>query len=120
MGHFYSLLMCIWIIMLDVARSGDVVLAQTVICDSSDMSYQMESVCFPNTTPIMDCCIFVIHVIDMAILNNLECLCGLKDERAFFDNGLSLQDMVDFYSSSTCQGQNLRNAQIVVDACEGT
>uniref|UniRef100_A0A0E0KGY3 Bifunctional inhibitor/plant lipid transfer protein/seed storage helical domain-containing protein n=1 Tax=Oryza punctata TaxID=4537 RepID=A0A0E0KGY3_ORYPU len=96
------------------------VVAQTVHCDSRDMSFEMESVCFPNTTPNMDCCILVVHVIDMAILNNLECLCGLKDERPFFDNGLSLQDMADFYSSSTCHGQNLRNAQIVVDACEGS
>ncbi|BAS85536.1 Os03g0654200 [Oryza sativa Japonica Group] len=84
-----------------------------------DMSFEMENACFPNTMPSIDCCIFAVHVIDMAILNDLECLCGLKDERSFFDNGLSLQDMADFYSSSICQGQDLINAQVVVDACEG-
>uniref|UniRef100_A0A0E0GR65 Uncharacterized protein n=1 Tax=Oryza nivara TaxID=4536 RepID=A0A0E0GR65_ORYNI len=63
---------------------------RTGIHNHSIILDKIVSVCFPNTTPIMDCCIFVIHVIDMAILNNLECLCGLKDERAFFDNGLSL------------------------------
>lgn len=112
--------MCIWIILLDIAHSEDVVVAQTVLCDSMDMSFEMENACFPNTMPSIDCCIFAVHVIDMAILNDLECLCGLKDERSFFDNGLSLQDMADFYSSSICQGQDLINAQVVVDACEGT
>uniref|UniRef100_A0A0E0D434 Bifunctional inhibitor/plant lipid transfer protein/seed storage helical domain-containing protein n=1 Tax=Oryza meridionalis TaxID=40149 RepID=A0A0E0D434_9ORYZ len=107
MGHLHSLLMCIWIILLAIAHSEDVVVVQTVLCDSMDMSFEMENACFPNTTPSIDCCIFAVH-----------CLCGLKDERSFFDNGLSLQDMADFYSSSICQGQDLINAQVVVDACE--
>uniref|UniRef100_A0A0D3FLY0 Uncharacterized protein n=1 Tax=Oryza barthii TaxID=65489 RepID=A0A0D3FLY0_9ORYZ len=37
-----------------------------------------------------------------------------------YGGGGSASELNDIYdSTSTCQGQNLRNAQIVVDACEG-